>query len=84
MTTQQQEKQEQEQHQEQQQEPTVFDLPKLLAVGIVSPAAAAITSRFGIGGTLVGLFLSSVFITAGVDLLKVYLARVPGSVTTIP
>jgi hypothetical protein len=87
MTTQQQEQQEQEQEQQEQQqqeEPTVFDLPKVLAVGIVSPAAAAITSRFGIGGTLVGLFLSSVFITAGVDLLKVYLARVPGAVTTIP
>jgi hypothetical protein len=84
MTTQQQKKQEQEQQQEQQQEPTVFDLPKILAVGIVSPAAAAITSRFGIGGTLVGLVLSSVFITAGVDFLKVYLARVPGAVTTIP
>jgi hypothetical protein len=85
MTTQQQEKQEQEQQQAQQQaQPTVFDLPKILAVGIVSPAAAAITSRFGIGGTLVGLFLSSVIITAGVDLLKVYLARVPGAVTTIP
>jgi hypothetical protein len=66
------------------QQPTVFDLPKVLAVGIVSPAAAAITSRFGIAGTLVGLVLSSVFITAGVDLLKVYLARVPGAVTTIP
>jgi len=66
------------------QQPTVFDLPKILAVGIVSPAAAAITSRFGIAGTLVGLVLSSVFITAGVDLLKVYLARVPGAVTTIP
>ncbi len=83
-TQQQQEKQEQEQPQEQPQEPTVFDLPKVLAVGIVSPAAAAITSRFGIGGTLVGLFLSAVFITVGVDLLKVYLARVPGAVTTIP
>src|SRR3954447_23886057 len=66
------------------QQPTVFDLPKVLAVGIVSPAAAAITSRFGIAGTLVGLVLSSVFITAGVDFLKVYLARVPGAVTTIP
>jgi hypothetical protein len=63
---------------------TVFDLPKVLAVGIVSPAAAVVTSRFGITGTLLGLFLSSVFITAGVDLLKVYLARVPGAVTTIP
>src|SRR5215218_4484583 len=67
-----------------QQQPTVFDLPKVLAVGLVSPAAAAITSRFGIAGTLVGLVLSSVLITTGVDLLKVYLARVPGAVTTIP
>ena len=66
------------------QQPTVFDLPKVLAVGIVSPAAAAITSRFGIAGTVVGLVLSSVLITAGVDLLKVYLARVPGAVTSIP
>jgi hypothetical protein len=67
-----------------QQQPTVFDLPKVLAVGIVSPAAAALTSRFGVAGTLVGLAVSSVIITAGVDLLKVYLARVPGAVTTIP
>src|SRR5215216_6114924 len=64
-----------------QQQPTVFDLPKVLAVGLVSPAAAATTSRFGIAGTLLGLALSSVFITAGVDLLKIYLARVPGAVT---
>jgi hypothetical protein len=67
-----------------QQQPTVFDLPKVLAVGVVSPAAAALTSSFGVAGTLLGLFLSSVFVTAGVDLLKVYLARVPGAVTSIP
>ena len=66
------------------QQPSVFDLPKVLAVGIASPAAAAITSRFGVAGTLIGLALSSVFITAAVDFLKVYLARVPGAVTTIP
>jgi hypothetical protein len=70
--------------QQQTAQQTVFDLPKVLAVGVVSPAAAAITSRFGIAGTLLGLFLSSVLITAGVDFLKVYLARVPGAVTTIP
>ena len=66
------------------QPPSVFDLPKVVAVGVVSPAAAAITSSFGVAGTLLGLFLSSVFVTAGVDLLKVYLARVPGAVTSIP
>ena len=67
-----------------QQQPTVFDLPKVLAVGIASPAAAAITARFGVAGTVIGLALSAVFITAAVDFLKVYLARVPGAVTTIP
>ncbi len=67
-----------------QQQETVFDLPKVLAVGIASPAAAAITSRFGVAGTLIGLALSSILITAAVDFLKVYLARVPGAVTTIP
>jgi hypothetical protein len=67
-----------------QQQPTVFDLPKVLAVGIASPAAAAITARFGVAGTLIGLALSAVFITAAVDFLKVYLARLPGAVTTIP
>lgn len=67
-----------------QQQETIFDLPKVLAVGIASPAAAAITSRFGVAGTLIGLALSAVFITAAVDFLKVYLARVPGAVTTIP
>ncbi len=70
--------------QQTQQQETVFDLPKVLAVGIASPAAAAITSRFGVAGTLIGLALSAVFITATVDFLKVYLARVPGAVTTIP
>ena len=65
-------------------QPSVFDLPKVLAVGIASPAAAAITSRFGVAGTLIGLALSAVFVTAAVDFLKVYLARVPGAVTTIP
>jgi len=67
-----------------QQQPTIFDLPKVLAVGIASPAAAAITARFGVAGTLIGLALSAVFITAAVDFLKVYLARLPEAVTTIP
>jgi hypothetical protein len=68
----------------QQQSQTIFDLPKVLAVGIASPAATVLTSRFGIAGTLLGLALSAVLITVAVDFLKVYLARVPGAVTTIP
>ena len=66
------------------QQPSVFDLPKVLAVGVASPAATVLTSRFGVAGTLLGLALSAVFITVAVDFLKVYLARVPGAVTTIP
>src|ERR671933_608351 len=62
----------------------ILDLPKVVAVGISSPAVAVLTSRFGVGGTLVGLAFSSVLITVATDFLKVYLARVPGAVTTIP
>jgi hypothetical protein len=67
-----------------QQSQTIFDLPKVLAVGIASPAATVLTSRFGVAGTLLGLVVSAMFVTAAADFLKVYLARVPGAVTTIP
>jgi hypothetical protein len=67
-----------------QQSQSVLDLPKVIAVGIASPAATVLTSRFGIAGTLLGLALSAVLITVAVDFLKFYLARVPGAVTTIP
>ena len=67
-----------------QQSPNIIDWPKLLAVGIASPAATVVTSRFGVAGTLLGLALSAIFITVAVDVLKVYLARIPGAVTTIP
>jgi hypothetical protein len=69
---------------EQQNQQHLLDLPKVIAVGIASPAGAALTSRFGVAGTLVGLALSAVIITIVTDLLKVYLARVPGAVTSIP
>jgi hypothetical protein len=64
------------------QGPNIIDWPKILAVGIASPAATVVTSRFGVAGTLLGLALSAIFITAAVDVLKVYLARIPGAVTT--
>jgi hypothetical protein len=66
------------------QNANIIDLPKILAVGIASPTATVLTSRFGVAGTLLGLALSAVFVTAAADFLKVYLARVPGAVTTIP
>ena len=60
---------------EEHQKQTVLDLPKVIAVGIASPLATLLTSRFGIAGTLIGLALSAVIITVMVDILKVYLAR---------
>src|SRR5215203_4255924 len=69
---------------DEQQKQTILDLPKVIAVGIASPVATLLTSRFGIAGTLIGLALGAVVITVIVDVLKVYLARVPGAVTTIP
>jgi len=62
----------------------LLDLPKVIAAGIASPAGAALISRFGVAGTLVGLALTAVIITVVSDLLKVYLARVSGAVTNIP
>jgi hypothetical protein len=69
---------------DEQQKQTILDLPKVIAVGIASPVATLLTSRFGIAGTLIGLAVGAVVITVIVDILKVYLARVPGAVTTIP
>ena len=69
---------------EEPQTANIIDLPKILAVGIASPAATVLTSRFGVAGTLLGLVASAMFVTAAADFLKVYLARVPGAVTTIP
>jgi len=66
------------------QSQSIIDLPKILAVGIASLAATLLTSRFGVAGTLVGLVLSAMFLTFAADVLKVYLARIPGAVTTIP
>ncbi len=67
-----------------QQSQTIFDLPKVLAVGIASPVATVLTSRFGVAGTLLGLVVSAMFVTAAADFLKVYLSRIPSAVTTIP
>jgi hypothetical protein len=59
-----------------QQQPTVLDLPKVLAVGLVSPAAAAITSRFGIAGTLLGLATASSALVALVASTKTLIAGI--------
>ena len=69
---------------DQQNKQSILDLPKVIAGGIASPAAALLTSRFGVAGTVVGLALSAVIVTVISDILKVYLARAPGAVVTIP
>jgi hypothetical protein len=60
---------------DEQKKQTIFDAPKVIAIGIASPAATLLTSRFGIAGTLLGLALSAMILTAVADFLKVYLAR---------
>lgn len=66
------------------QTPPLFDFPKVTAIGIASPTAGFLTSGFGVAGTLVGMALTAVIVTAVADVLKVYLARAPGAVTKIP
>src|SRR4051794_24964227 len=68
----------------QKQQQRLIDLPKVIAGGIAAPLAALLTSRFGVAGTMVGLVVSAVVLTTISDILKVYLARVPGTVTRIP
>jgi hypothetical protein len=69
---------------DEQQKQTIFDLPKVIAVGIAAPVATILTSRFGVTGTLIGLALSAVILTALADILKVYLARAPATVAKVP
>jgi hypothetical protein len=68
-----------QQHQQQ-----LIDLPKVVAGAVATPLAALLTSRFGVAGTMVGLAVSAVVVTTISDVLKVYLARVPGTVKKIP
>ncbi len=69
---------------DEQQKQTILDLPKVIAVGIASPIATILTSRFGVAGTVIGLALGAVILTALADFLKVYLARAPATVAKVP
>lgn len=69
---------------DQQNRQSILDVPKVVAGAIASPVAALLTSRFGVAGTMVGLALSAVIVTVISDVLKVYLARAPGAVVSIP
>ena len=67
-----------------QQKQSILDLPKVIAVGIASPAVTILTFRFGVAGTVIGLAVGAMILTALVDFLKVYLARAPATVAKVP
>ena len=67
-----------------QQKQSILDLPKVIAVGIASPVVTLLTSRFGVAGTVIGLAVGAMILTALVDFLKVYLARAPATVAKVP
>ena len=69
---------------DEQKKQTLLDIPKVIAVGISAPVATILTSRFGVAGTLIGLALSAVILTALADLLKIYLARAPATIAKVP
>ena len=69
---------------DEQKKQTILDIPKVIAVGIAAPVATILTSRFGVAGTLIGLALSAVILTALADMLKVYLSRAPATVAKMP
>lgn len=52
----------------------------VFAAGIASAAAALITSRFGVAGTLIGAAITTMIITGGSAVLKSYLESVTGRV----
>jgi hypothetical protein len=57
---------------------------QVLAAGFAAAAAAVITSRFGVAGTLLGAALTAMIITGGSAILKAYLENVTGNVRKVP
>jgi hypothetical protein len=57
---------------------------QVMAAGFASAAAAFVTSRFGVAGTLLGAALTAMIITGGSALLRAYLESVTGNVRKVP
>jgi hypothetical protein len=55
-----------------------------MAAGFAAAAAAFVTSRFGVAGTLLGAALTAMIITGGSAVLKAYLETVTGNVRKVP
>ena len=63
---------------------SVVSITQVLAAGMASVAAALITSRFGVAGTIAGAALTTMIITAGSAILKAYLESFSGHVRSVP
>ena len=57
---------------------------QVMAAGFAAAAAAFVTSRFGVAGTLLGAALTAMIITGGSAILKAYLETVTGNVRKVP
>jgi hypothetical protein len=57
---------------------------QVMAAGFASTAAAFVTSRFGVAGTLLGAALTAMIITGGSAILRAYLESVTGNVRKVP
>jgi hypothetical protein len=55
-----------------------------MAAGCAAAAAAFVTSRFGVAGTLLGAALTAMIITGGSAILKAHLENVTGNVRKVP
>ena len=55
-----------------------------MSAGFASAAAAIITSKFGVAGTLIGAALTTMIITGGSAILKAYLESMGGTMLEVP
>lgn len=56
----------------------------MLAAGVASLAAAVVTSRFGVAGTILGAALTTMIITGGSAIVKSHLETLSGHVKSVP
>jgi hypothetical protein len=61
----------------------VVSAAQVVAAGLASTAAAFLTSKFGVAGTLLGAALTAMIITGGSAILNSYLENLTGSVRTL-
>jgi hypothetical protein len=61
----------------------VVSAPQVVAAGLAATAAALLTSRFGVAGTLLGAALTAMIITGGSAILGSYLENLTASTRTL-